>query len=442
MAQATFSFPRGFLWGAATASYQVEGNNVNSQWYAWEQDSRHILNGAKAGLACDWWGGRWREDFDRAAESSQNAHRLSIEWSRIQPAPDRWDEDALDRYREMLRGLQKRGMTPMVTLHHFSNPLWLEEKGGWENAESAAHFEKFTRKVVEALKEYVSLWCTINEPNLYTTMGYMLGVFPPGKRDLRAAYRVMVNLTRGHAAAYRAIHAIQPQARAGMALNYRSMIPMLNWSPLDHWVRNALAYQYNDLFPQAVKQGVVRTLLGNVKIPEAKGAQDFLGVNYYTRDLVRFNLFRPGELFGERRYDPKAELSSTRFLANQPEGMFDAFKWGLQFNVPMIVTENGVEDPDDRLRPRYTIQHLHQIWRAINFNWPVKGYFHWTLVDNFEWERGWTQRFGLWELDPETQARRKRPSADLFATICRDNAISSEVVAKYTPEIFEQMFPN
>jgi hypothetical protein len=126
MAEATVHFPRGFLWGAATAAHQVEGNNTNNNWHAWEQQEGRIIHGDKSGLACDWWGGRWKEDLDRAAETGQNAHRFSIEWSRIQPAPDRWDEEALERYRLMLRGMLERGLMPMVTLHHFSNPLWLE----------------------------------------------------------------------------------------------------------------------------------------------------------------------------------------------------------------------------------------------------------------------------------------------------------------------------
>jgi beta-glucosidase len=140
-------------------------------------------------------------------------------------------------------------------------------------------------------------------------------------------------------------------------------------------------------------------------------------------------------------FRPDAELSTTGFIANEPQGIFEALKWGLQFKVPIIVTENGIEDEDDRVRPSYLLQHLHQIWRAVNFNWPVKGYFHWTLVDNFEWERGWTQRFGLWELDVDTQARRKRPSVDLYAAICKDNCISSDVVQQYAPQIYEQLFP-
>jgi len=176
-------------------------------------------------------------------------------------------------------------------------------------------------------------------------------------------------------------------------------------------------------------------------IPKAKNTQDFLGINYYTRDKVAFNLLFAKDYFIRSYFPPESELSTTGFIANEPEGMFEALKWGLEFNLPMIVTENGIEDEDDRLRPSYLAQHLHQVWRAVNFNWPVKGYFHWTLVDNFEWERGWTQRFGLWELDIETQARQKRPSADLYSAICQQNGISSEIVQKYAPQAFDRLFP-
>jgi beta-glucosidase len=254
--------------------------------------------------------------------------------------------------------------------------------------------------------------------------------------------RVLANMILGHAAAYKIIHSIQPTARVGIALNYRSMVPTRSWSPLDRWVRNAQAGLFNDLFPQALKRGKMRTFLGVKRIKEAKGAQDYLGVNYYTRDYVSFNLLKPAGLFARRYYRPGAALSDTGFIANEPEGMFEALKWALQFKVPIIVSENGVEDADDHLRPSYLAQHIHQMWRAVNFNYPIKGYFHWTLVDNFEWERGWTQRFGLWELNVESQARRKRPSADFYAEICRENGLSADMVARYAPEIFEQMFPN
>jgi beta-glucosidase len=441
MAEAAFHFPNGFLWGTATASHQVEGGNKNNNWWAWEQEPGRILQGHKSGLACDWWNGRWREDFDRAAEGGQNAHRFSIEWSRVQPAEDRWDEHALDRYRDMARGLRQRNMTALVTLHHFTEPLWLYEQGGWENDASIDYFNKYTAKVVEALKEYVTLWCTINEPNVFSTFAYVLGDFPPGKKDFRTAMKVIENMARGHSLAYRTIHNIQPEARVGVAINYRGFQPSKPSFPPDKAAAGLQSRLFNDLFPKILSDGVMRLPFGRKRIPEAKGTQDYLGINYYTKDLVSFNLSKPKEMFGRRYYEEGADLSDTGFIANKPEGMFEALKWGRQFNVPMIVTENGVEDADDDLRPRYLFQHIHQMWRAVNFNWPVKGYFLWTLVDNFEWERGWTQRFGLWELDVETQARRKRPSADLYAEICRENGLSSQMAARYTPEIKEQIFP-
>jgi len=440
LVQASYHFPRGFLWGTATAAHQVEGNNTNNQWWKWEQDGH--TNG-KSGLACDWWGGRWKEDFDRAAEGGQNAHRFSVEWSRIQPTPDTWDEDALERYRAMLRGLRERGITPMVTLHHFSDPLWLYDRCGWEQAEVVALFEKYVRKVVEALKEYCTLWCTINEPNLYAMYGYVAGTFPACNKGMNVAVHVEANMLRAHAAVYRAIHEIQPEARVGYALHYRPMVAHNKWSPLDILMRNIYDTGVNMAFPSAISTGVMKSPLGSIRIPEAKGTQDYFGLNYYSVDTVKFDITNPKEIFGKRYYPANSDLSENNFVANNPEGFFDSIKWAMKTypNTPILITENGVEDSQDKMRPRFIAQHIHQMWRAVNFNWPVKGYFHWSLVDNFEWERGWTQRFGLWGLDVETQKRIKRPSADFYAEICKENGISSEMVQKYCPEVFDKLFP-
>jgi beta-glucosidase len=441
MPQATYHFPKGFLWGTATASHQVEGSNTNNNWHKWEEEG-HTVH--RSGLAADWWGGRWREDFDRAAETGQNAHRFSLEWSRIQPTPDTWDEDAIEKYRNMLRGLRERNLTALVTLHHFTDPLWVTERGGWKNNEVVALFEKFTRKMVDALKEYVTLWCTINEPNVYVMSGYVQGVFPPGKHNLKLSMRVMGNMVRAHAAAYRAIHELQPEARVGYALHYRPMVPRLSWSPLDRLMRNIRYNGLNMAFPSAISTGVMKSPVGNQSIPETKGTQDYFGLNYYSVDTVWFSLFKPGELFSKSSYPKGADMSDNNFLANIPEGIFTSLKWVERTypNLPIIITENGVEDSDDHMRPRYIAQHLHQVWRAVNFNWQVKGYFHWSLVDNFEWERGWTQRFGLWGLDIDTQKRIRRPSVDFYAEICKENGISSEMVQKYCPEVFDKIFPS
>ena len=440
MPQATYHFPRGFLWGTATSSHQVEGNNTNNQWWKWEQDGH---TDGTSGLACDWWGGRWREDFDRAAEGGQNAHRLSVEWSRIQPTPNTWDEDALERYRAMLRGLRERGMTPMVTLHHFTDPWWFCEMDAWEHEDSVALFEKYVRKTVDALKEYCSFWSTVNEPNVYALSGYVAGTFPTKRRGLNIALRVQANMLRGHAAAYRAIHEIQKDALLGYALHYRPMVAHNSWSPLDRLMRNIQSDGINMAFPSAISHGVMKSPMGSVRIPEAKGTQDYLGINYYSMDTVKFDLTNAKELFGKRYFPNDSDLSATKMIANIPQGIFDSIKWATRTypDLPIYITENGVEDAEDKMRPRYIAQHIHQVWRAVNFNFPVKGYFYWSLVDNFEWERGWTQRFGLWGLDVETQKRIKRPSVDFYAEICKENGLSSEMVEKYCPEVFEKLFP-
>jgi beta-glucosidase len=440
MVQAAYHFPRGFLWGTATAAHQVEGNNTNNQWWMWEQTGH--TNGT-SGLAADWWGGRWKEDMDRAAETGQNAHRFSVEWSRIQPTPDSWDEDALERYRNMLRGMRERGITPMITLHHFSDPLWFFEMDSWENEQAPALFEKFVRKTVEALKEYCTLWCTINEPNVYALSGYVAGDFPTKHRGLNVAMQVMANMLRGHARAYRAIHEIQPECRVGYAHHHRPMVARRSWNPLDVLMRSIRFSGLNMAFPSALSTGVMRTPLAKFNVPEAKGTQDFLGLNYYSVDTISFNITKTNELFTHSSYPDDADFSSNKFIANIPEGLFETIKWAVRSypNLPILITENGVEDHDDKMRPRYIAQHIHQVWRAVNFNWPVKGYFHWSLVDNFEWERGWTQRFGLWGLDVETQKRIRRPSVDLYAEICRENGLTSEMVQKYCPEVFDKLFP-
>ncbi len=208
-------------------------------------------------------------------------------------------------------------------------------------------------------------------------------------------------------------------------------------------MRNIRYEGLNMAFPSGISTGVMKTPLGKFQIPEAKGTQDFFGLNYYSVDTVSFHPGKRKELFTHSEYPENAETSENRFIANIPTGIFDTLKWIVRTypDLPILITENGVNDSSDDLRRRYLVQHIHQVWRAVNFNWPVKGYFHWTLVDNFEWERGWTQRFGLWGLDIETQKRIRRPSVDLYAEICKENGLSTEMVQKYCPEVYDKLFP-
>jgi beta-glucosidase len=442
MAKAKYTFPTNFLWGTATSGYQVEGQSTNTDMWQWEQMAGHIAEGQKSRRACDWWEGRrWQEDFDRAAADGHTAHRLSVEWSRIEPAPGHWDEDALDHYRQMIQGLRARGLEPMVTLHHYVNPLWLAERQAWETGEVVALFERYVRKVVSALSEHVTLWCTINEPNVFLYNDWLAGLLPPGKKDIGLMFKVAQHILKAHAAAYHAIHALQPKALVGLPIHIRPTQPARSGSRLDGWVARTQFNLFSNLFPDAIRTGTMRQLFGrSILIPEAKGTWDYFGLNYYTGDIVRFDPMNPGELFGRRSFPPEAELDDLGFSASFPPGLYSSLVWARQFGLPIYVTENGVGDAADRRRPRSLLLHLRQLPRALNLGLDVRGYFHWSLVDNFEWGLGWTLRFGLYAMDPETLVRTPRPSAHLYAEICKNRSISADMVARYAPELLETFF--
>jgi beta-glucosidase len=442
MAEATLHFPKDFRWGTATAAHQVEGDNRNNDYWAWEQVEGHIFDNQQSGLACNWWApGGAEADFDRMVALGQNAHRLSVEWSRIEPAEGRWDDDALGRYREMLRGLRERGVEPMVTLLHFTLPLWLAERGGFESATAIALFERFCTRVVAALGEYCDLWCTINEPMIRVVQGYVQGVHPPGKHNLQLGLTVARNLVKAHGAAYHAIHKLQPGARVGFAHHMRVFDPARSWLPLDRAIAGSQDWLLNEMWLRATVDGWLRPPLGRERISQLAGTLDWVGLNYYTRDLVAFDPRHRATAFGRNYHAADAEISDGGYGELYPEGLFRCLRRLVELKRPMYITETGLPDADDDQRPRFLLTHLREVWRALNFNWPVKGVYHWTLVDNFEWHEGWSLRFGLIALDPQTQERRVRPSGELYAEIAKTNSLSSDMASRYAPEVKSTLFP-
>ncbi|MBM4465807.1 MAG: glycoside hydrolase family 1 protein [Chloroflexi bacterium] len=432
-------FPKGFLWGTATSAHQVEGNNRNNDWWEWEKEPGHILDGSRSALACDWWN-RAEGDFDLAQEMGHNAHRLSLEWSRIEPREGEWDDDAMARYRQMLVGLRERGLEPMVTLHHFTNPLWLVEKGGWETEAVVPLFERYVTRVAEELGDLIGLWSVLNEPNIYAMLSYAGGRWPPGKRSLPLAFKVLGNMLIAHGRAYRVIHRLQPRAQVGIAHAMRVFDPADPSSRLDRWAAWIPDYIFNRLTLTALTEGVLGFPLAlNRRVPELVDSADFLGLNYYTRDLVAFDARRPGELFGRRFYAEGAEMSDGGYSEVYPEGLYRLLKRLAAYGKPIYVTENGLPDADDDQRPRFILTHLAATHRAIEEGAPVKGYFHWTLVDNFEWAEGWTLRFGLIALNVETQKRTIRRSGQLYQEICQTAAITEDMVERYAPEVLDRV---
>lgn len=450
MPQATFHFPSGFKWGCATAAHQAEGNNTNNDWWAWEQGEGHIRGGQKSGLACDWWNNAER-DFDLAAQLNNNAHRLSVEWSRIEPAEGKWDDAAIDRYRLMLQGLRQRNIEPMVTLHHFTTPLWLVERGGWENPAIVPLFERFAEKVVKSLGDLCDLWCTINEPIIYAVLGWAAGApadaqhhqltFPPGKHEPDLALTVIENLFLGHAAAYHAIHRLQPTARVGLAHHMTDIQPARPNSPLDRFVAGQRDRIINQSLLDAVFHGKILRLVSAKRARQLKGTSDYIGLNYYTRELVAFDHRNPDALFSKQVFPPGTPMSDGNFGEIYPEGLYRLLKRVSQYGLPIYITENGLPDADDNQRPAFLITHLRQVWWAIQNTIPVMGYYHWTLTDNFEWAEGWNLRFGLIELNPKTQERKIRKSGQLFGEIAAANAITTDMASRYAPHVMEKLFP-
>jgi beta-glucosidase len=417
-------FPQSFLWGVSTSAYQVEGDQSNNQWSAWEKLGR-IRSGDCSGRACDWWKNA-ELDFDLAQSLGVNALRLSVEWSRIEPSEGVWDDEALNRYRQMLQGLRNRGIRPFVTLHHFTNPLWLEQKKGFAAPESVHRFERFTRHVVTALGDLCSDWITFNEPNVYTALGYCLGEFPPGKkgRFLQAA-RVTRNLCRAHAAAYRTIHELQADANVGWAQHFCVFKPRRKKSAVDRWLCATIDHFFNDNFAAAIKDGTAPFPLNlfGAHMPEVQDTCDYVGINYYIRLRAGIDWKSPRTLFCNLTVPPHKPQGDScieiPYGEAYPKGLKRAVKRFRSFNKPIYILENGVPDRADRIRPWLLESSLDYVRRMLEEGMDLRGYFHWSLTDNFEWNEGWHLRFGLVELDPETQARTLRPSAHLYSQLIR-----------------------
>jgi beta-glucosidase len=432
--------PEGFLWGAATAAHQNEGNNVANQWAAWEQQPGRIYAAQRSGRATNWWDlESAAADFDRAAELGLNSLRISVEWSRIEPEPGVFDPSALARYGEMIGLLRERGLEPMVTLHHFTDPLWLAALGGWENPAVETFFVRFVTRVVETLGDQVTLWCTINEPNVYAIEGFLDGYFPPGVKSLRRTIGVLRRMLLAHGRAYRTIHRLQNNARVGLAHHYRLFVPANPESVVDRRAAALLDQAGNRSVLEAVTQGRLTALIGvGQQVTYLIDASDFIGLNYYTPVRVAFAPTRPRWLFTRQFLDSSAESSDDTPLGEpyseiDPPGMYHALKQVGAYGKPIYITENGLPDADDDQRPRFIATYLSEAWRAIQEGVDLRGYYHWTLVDNFEWVAGWSMRFGLYELDVQSGRRTPRTSAEIYRRIAESNGVPKAVLDRVAP---------
>jgi beta-glucosidase len=432
----TLTFPPGFLWGVSTSAHQVEGNNPDSQWSDWEVAGR-IKSGERCGLACDWWRIAER-DFDLACGLGLNALRLSVEWSRLEPRETRWDSQAFARYRSMLAGLHQRGIRPFISLHHFSHPRWFEQQGGFLGNAAEEVFERFTRKVVAELGDLCRDWVTFNEPNVYAALGYVLGEFPPGgKGELLRAIRVLSGMGRAHARAYNSIHQLQALAQVGWAHNYVVFQPAASSGKLDRLVASLAGELFNNSFLRVIEEGRMAfpLSLANGDLAQARGTCDFVGLNVYSRFHVAFDTGYASQLFG-RAFVPSEAPQGDHGAENPygeayPPALRCAAQRAARLNKPIYILENGVPDAADKIRPWLIVHAVKELHDLIGDGYDIRGYFHWSLTDNFEWSEGWRLKFGLYALDPVTQERKPRGSADLYKAIVQANGLNRDLLRRY-----------
>jgi beta-glucosidase len=397
------TFPPGFLWGAATSAHQIEGNNINSDWWAWEnsiQRQDFLINSGKkpedymSGIACDSYN-RFDEDFALAQELNHNATRLGIEWARIEPKEGFFDEEELDHYEKVLQSAKSHGLTTFVTLHHFTNPLWFAKKGGFADKNNVQDFVNYVDVVAERLSQHVDFWITINEPEVYATHAYFYGMFPPNKKSLISTYRTIKNLILAH-------------NLSAPLLREKTGKPV------------SMAYHLSDLIPTSILSSpttfVAHYLSNEYILNRTISNCDFIGVNYYNHHHVG--------ILGFRKHSHSNHDHTDLGWGIHPDGLERVLLRLKKYNKPIYITENGLADARDLKREKFIKDHLFYIHKAIEQGAAVKGYLHWSLVDNFEWAEGFGPRFGLIEIDREHLLRRKvRYSATQYAEICKNNEL-------------------
>ncbi len=430
-------FPADFQFGVATASHQVEGGNDKNDWWAFEQKPGRIKDGTQSGAACEHYQ-RYRGDIQLIKDLSLTAYRFSIEWARIEPEPGRFDIQALNHYAEMADACRQAGIEPVVTLYHFTLPNWFAERGGFLMQDSPAIFGRYVREVSGALGDRVSLWMTLNEPIVYLYHGYLAGIWPPEKKNPKEMAIAGRNLIRAHFEALRILRSGRSYqnagAKTGLATHFRVFDPARENNRADKTVARVQDAIFNWAFLESIHTGRCLPPYGigePIGVLWEGSGHDFLGINYYTRGRVRFDPKKPGGLFGAQETTPGALVNDLGWEI-YPEGLSRAVRAVYnRYGLPVWISENGIADASDSLRPAYLVHHLAEVARLIEEGIPVKGYYHWSLTDNFEWAEGFSARFGLYAMNYETQERMLRKSGELYGRIASDFEIFDGALERY-----------
>jgi len=389
---AEIGFPEGFLWGTATAAHQIEGGNYNNDWWAWEHNPDSGC-AESSGDACDSLR-RWPEDVDLVAAMGLQAYRFSLEWSRIEPAEGEFSAAALEYYRRICAACHERDIVPVVTFHHFTTPTWLTARGGWEASDAPELFSRFVTRAAGHIGDLIGWACTINELNLIGVMGYALGSSPPGvKDDFVRHLAVNDTIVRAHRLAVDALRSGPGRYPVGLTLSMDEMVA----EPGGEGVLEAAREILEDRFFRATE------------------GDDFIGVQCYSR--VHFGLE------GQAPNDPDVPITQMGY-EYWPQGVEHcARRAAAMTGIPVLLTESGIATDDDAERIAYLTEVLRGVRRALDDGVDIRGYFVWSLLDNFEWSNGFGPKFGLHSVDPTTFDRRAKPSAEWFGAVARANGL-------------------
>jgi beta-glucosidase len=388
-------FPDDFLWGVAYSSHQVEGNNSNNDWWEWEKKGK---TKEESGWACDSWN-RYPVDHKLAQDLGCNAFRLSLEWSRIEPKEGSFSDEAIGHYRKILKDLKKRGMKRCVTLCHYTLPIWFARDYGWENKKAVNLFSNYAEKVVGQLGKEIDILQTMNEPRLVLNRGYLLGSRPPGRKNPIAFLKARKNLINAHIKSYDKIKKIDKRILVGMT-QYCNDFEFSEGNKLFLWLTEKVENFYNWKF-----------------FDEIGDKQDYIGINYYHGYKISL---KPPFISELVEYKIKNDMGWGMWPEGIHEIAMDAWN---KYKKPIYILENGAADSEDRMRPKYIREHLKWIRRAISDGADIRGYFHWSILDNFEWDDGYGPKFGLCEVDFKTMDRKPRPSFYEYQKIIKNNGL-------------------
>jgi beta-glucosidase len=406
-----------FLWGVATSAFQLEGS-VHADWAMWDpvlKSRPHITHHYH----------QFREDLKLLKELGVNAYRFSVEWSRIQPEEDKWDNEAVRHYQEVVQILHRNGIEPMVTLHHFTHPVWFIKEYPWHTDKSRSMFLRYIEKIALALKG-VRYWITFNEPYVFLLGGYLDGCMPPGIQNSSLFIEALKSTLICHSDVYDLIHSYIPDAKIGLVHNMVTFAPSQNINPFDRILSRVAQSFYNQSLIEAFLTGmlILKFPLRRavpILIP-IKGKLDFLGVNYFTRIHLRFNpLKKMGieMIFKDRK---GYGLTDTGWEIH-PEGLEKVLQEASRLNVPLMITENGIATDNDEIKIKFIRRHVEILERCLKNGMDIRGYFYWSLIDNYEWLYGFRAKFGLYQVDFNTLERRPTQTALFYTSLIKKKLV-------------------